>query len=148
MFNTKYGRNLKEAVLNADGATDTLTYFSVFLEAEDNQYNKAYEAIFDGKRNPLLLHFCLFLIVFLALQFIPTIDSKTWVKNTPLRRLLPYNIDEFWRYSGSVPNPGQVPPMPLLVNCAEIATWTVFKVGRYINSMSREKTIFIFFRSP
>ncbi len=47
-YNTKYGRNLEEAIRYGDGAPDTLAYFSVFLDADDGAYSEAYDHIFKG----------------------------------------------------------------------------------------------------
>jgi carbonic anhydrase len=54
----------------------------------------------------------------LALESIAHEDEETYLSTIRLRDLLPRNMDEFYRYEGSLTTP----------DCNEIVIWTVFKV--------------------
>ncbi len=69
------------------------------------------------EKHLVLCLICLF--IYPALEFIPNVDDETYLKPTSLKKFLPYDVDNFWRYAEEI---------KLDENCSEITTWTVFKV--------------------
>ena len=115
-YNKKYGNDFNEALTNGDGAPDTLAVFGAFFKV--GKYNEWYENILDGKlaKGRRFQQKCLTNST--AFRFITQRGSTTWVKRTPLRKLLPNNLDDFWRYYGGLTTP----------DCLEVVIWTLFKV--------------------
>ncbi len=74
-----------------------------------------------------------------AFRFIGTPGQKTYVHPVPLRKLLPYDLDTFWRYYGGLTTP----------DCNEIVTWTVFKASKcFLFSKIKYSAISCFDQEP
>ena len=71
----------------------------VFIESGGSD-NDAYESIIDGLRD------------------IKAQGSSAEIKAFDMSKLMPHDLDEFFRYEGGLTTP----------TCNEIVTWTVFKV--------------------
>ncbi|XP_066977821.1 uncharacterized protein [Macrobrachium rosenbergii] len=98
-YNSKYG-NAAEALKHSDG----LAVLGIFLEI--GAANAKLQHIIDGLAN------------------IKAADSQTSITPFALQDLLPTNVKDFYRYSGSLTTP----------TCNEIVTWTVFKEAIKISS--------------
>ena len=48
-------------------------------------------------------------------------DTKVEIKSFDMTKLMPHDLDEFYRYNGGLTTP----------TCNEVVTWTVFKVILY-----------------
>ena len=96
-FNTKCGNTMEDAILQCP--TEALAPMAIFIK-ESGGDNKAFDSIIEG------------------LKHIKHQGQKTYIKPFPLAKLLPRDVDEFFRYDGSMTYP----------DCLENSVWTVFKV--------------------
>ena len=101
-YNTKCGNNLGQAIANCAGH-EALAVLGVFIDVGGDD-NHAYDEIIDG------------------LKDIQTEGTSAEIKTFDMTKLMPHDLDEFFRYNGGLTTP----------SCNEIVTWTVFKVGQYI----------------
>ena len=76
-----------------------MAVLGVFIESGGSD-NDAYESIIDGLRD------------------IKAQGSSAEIKAFDMSKLMPHDLDEFFRYEGGLTTP----------TCNEIVTWTVFKV--------------------
>ena len=106
-FNTKCGNTLEDSIYKC--GQNAIAPMTIFIK-ESGGDNKAFESIIDG------------------LQYIKNQGDKTYIKPVTLSKLLPSDLDEFFRYDGSMTYPDSN------FECAENSIWTVFKV-RVINDV-------------
>ena len=97
-FNTKCGNTMEDAILQCP--TEALAPMAIFIK-ESGGDNKAFDSIIEG------------------LKHIKHQGQKTYIKPFPLAKLLPRDVDEFFRYEGSMTYP----------DCNQNTIWTVFKVS-------------------
>ena len=98
-YNTKCGNSLGQAIANCAGH-EALAVLGVFIDVGGDD-NDAFDEIIDG------------------LKDIQTEGTKAEIKTFDMTKLMPHDLDEFFRYNGGLTTP----------SCNEIVTWTVFKVG-------------------
>ena len=99
-FKQEYGENLSNA-LKVQDKIDILAVLGVFFQLQDED-------------NPEISH-----SIDHALSERPMPGRTVQIESFPIERLLPKNLDNFYRYEGSLTTPG----------CEEIVIWTLFKVN-------------------
>ncbi|XP_066977822.1 uncharacterized protein [Macrobrachium rosenbergii] len=110
-YNSKYA-SAAEALTHSDG----LAVLGIFLEI--GEANTKLTPIIDGLAN--VTHTLIFYQMPVADEGgVIVYYAQTSITPFTLQDLLPTNLDEFYRYSGSLTTP----------TCNEIVTWTVFKHG-------------------
>ena len=107
-YNIECGDSLSQAVANcpdaADGAAAVLTVW-IKAEGEDNHN---YKSIIEG------------------LKKIKDTGAKVEIEPMDMTKLMPYNLDEFYRYQGGLTTPA----------CNEIVTFTIFR--EYVKISKRQ----------
>ena len=111
-YNTKCGRDLTEALTNCQGL-DTLAVLGVFIDAHGHNDNKAFDSIFDSMED-----------------IVNESPQKQEIKTFDMTKLMPHDLNEFYRYEGSLTTP----------KCNEVVTWTIFKASfvHYIVSETKQ----------
>ena len=99
-YNTKCGRDLTEALLNCEGQ-DALAVLGVFIDEHGHDDNNAFDPIIDSLK-----------------YVVNESTEKIEIKSFDMTKLMPHDLDVFYRYEGSLTTP----------ECNEVVTWTVFKV--------------------
>jgi len=96
-FKTDCGNTLEDAIQRCD-SQDALVSMAIFIK-ESGKDNKAFDSIIEGLRH------------------ITHQGNKTYIKPFKLSQILPKDVDEFFRYEGSMTYP----------DCHQNTIWTVFK---------------------
>lgn len=97
-FNSSLGKDLTAAITKGNGSASTLAVLGIMYKIQTDD-NPTLKPIIDG------------------LGKIKSIKAKTDLTAFPLEKLLPSNINSFYRYQGGLTTPG----------CNQIVRWTVFK---------------------
>ena len=63
-------------------------------------------------------------------RFVKNTDASTYVRPTPIRKFLPRDLDNFWRYHGSFDRPLATVTDSIPLFCQEAVAWTIFKASR------------------
>ena len=105
-YNIECGDSLTQAIANCKGP-EAVAVLGVWIEAGGRD-NHNYKSIIEG------------------LKKVITKGDVAEIKSMDMTKLMPYNLDEFYRYDGSLTTPA----------CNEIVTWTVFK--EYVKISKRQ----------
>ena len=102
-YNTECGYDLTSALTNCPNHK-AAAVLGVFIDADGGD-NHAWDELIYG------------------LKKIQTENTKVEIHPFDMSKLMPHDLNEFYRYDGGLTTP----------NCDEVVTWTVFKVNKLVS---------------